>query len=278
MKNNIYIFILFCFVSSCKILQNKKNIKDKYDFSNLLSDSTETNTTKKYSLSDYENKTKTEKSNILFDDVITNANGEGYFFVNKKLKVIEVNNTKVIKQNRNLSDGRIVYKIPNVMKIRSTYKVLVRISKSIASVSLYDSLSGIVKTSHIPITETMQVQLIDTSPKDKKIFDIISDDSEIQIIESGDTYTQWSWDVTPIHVGVSKLKVVVSIIRNNNKKDIVYEDTVEIERDIKEQLIFFWEEYWKWIISTFAIPIFIWWHKNRKKKKIIKNKKNRDGN
>ena len=37
--------------------------------------------------------------------------------------------------------------IPNVMRIRSTYKVFVRISKSKATVSVYDSLSGEVMTS-----------------------------------------------------------------------------------------------------------------------------------
>jgi len=199
--------------------------------------------------------------------LLTSANNLVYERVPyETLKIIEVPNTKVFKQQNNLSEGRIVYKIPNVMKIRSTYKVFVRISKSKATVSIYDSLSGEVMTSRIPVTETMEVRLIDLSVKGKKSFEIVSDNNGTQIIESGDTYTEWSWSVTPIRIGNTKLKIVVSIIKNDNKKDIVYEDTVEIERDIKEQIIFFLEEYWKWIITTFILPFIVWWWKNRKKK------------
>jgi len=198
---------------------------------------------------------------------ITSSNIVYESFPYEHIKIIEVPNTKVIKQSNDLSEGRIVYKIPDIMKIRSTYKVLIRISKSKATVSIYDSLSGDVMTSRIPISETMEVKLIDVSPSDKKMFNIVDGNSAVQIIENGDTYTEWSWDVTPVHVGKSKLKIVVSVIRNGNKKDIVYEDTVEIERDIKEQIIFFWEEYWKWIITTFISPFIVWWWKNRKKKK-----------
>jgi hypothetical protein len=198
---------------------------------------------------------------------ITSSNIVYESFPYEHIKIIEVPNTKVIKQSSDLSEGRLVYKIPNVMRIRSTYKVFVRISKSRATVSIYDSLSGEVMTSKIPITETMEVKLIDLSVKGKKSFEIVDGNNGIQIIESGDTYTEWSWSVTPIRMGNTKLKIIVSVIRNNNKKDIVYEDTVEIERDIKEQLIFFWEEYWKWIISTFISPFIVWWWKNRKKKK-----------
>lgn len=195
----------------------------------------------------------------------------------ENLKIIEVKNTRVFKQQNNLSEGRIVYKIPNVMKIRATYKVFVRISKSKATVSIYDSLSGEVMTSRIPVTETMECKLIDISVKGKKSFEIVSDNNGIQIIESGDTYTEWSWNVTPIRVCNTKLKIIVSIIKNDNKKDIVYEDTVEIERDIKEQVIFFLEEYWKWIITTFIIPFVVWWWKNRKKKNSNQEKSENDG-
>lgn len=189
------------------------------------------------------------------------------------LKIVEVKNTKVINRSSDLLEGRLIYKIPNVMKVRSTYKVIVRISKSVALVSLYDSLSGEVMTSKIPVTETMEVKLIDLSPKDKKYFDIVDGNSAVQIIESGDTYTEWSWEVTPIYVGNSKLKIVVSVIRNNNKKDIVYEDTVEIERDLKEQIKFFFGKYWQWLIGTLIVPFVVWLYKTKKEKKDKENKK-----
>lgn len=260
MKNKIIIFLILIATFFCGCLLDKKqttknHIPENPKF-NLKKDSLIINDVEKYN------------NNVLKSlTVIEHYGGVDANDYPPDLKIIERNSTKIFKQSNNLSEGRLVYKIPNVMRIRSTYKVLVRISKSKANISIYDSLSGEVMTSLIPITETMEVKLIDVSPKDKKMFDIVEDNNSVQIIEDDDTYTEWSWNVTPVHVGVSKLKVVISIIRNNNKKDIVYEDTVEIERDFKEQIVFFFEEYWKWIITTFLLPFLIWWWNNKRKSK-----------
>ena len=253
-------------------LQKKSTVKNFHKpdlFDNTIDSS------KDLILSDIEELPKLKPNKILL------TSGKEYYppiYHDGGLKIIEVKNTKVIKQSNNFSDGRIVYRIPNIMKVRSTYKVLVRISKSKSTVSIYDSLSGEVMTSKIPVTETMEVKLIDVSPKDKKYFDITDGNNAVQIIENGDTYTEWSWDVTPIHVGKSKLKIVVSVIRNDNKKDIVYEDTVEIERDIKEQIKFFFGKYWQWIIGTLILPFIIWLYKNRKEKKEKEKEKEEEKN
>ena len=272
MKKYTYIFLSLLFLAiSCKVTEKKtlrSNKKYLHKDDIVIKDYDTTGKSNGDLPDDIESENPKPKKVL-----ITSANNLIYEGVPyEKLKVIEVQNTKVFKQQNNLSEGRIVYKIPNVMRIRSTYKVFVRISKSRATVSIYDSLSGEVMTSRLPVTETMEVKLIDISLKGKKSFEIVSNNNGVQIVESGDTYTEWSWNVTPIRVCNTKLKIVVSVIRNYNKKDIVYEDTVEIERDIKEQLIFFWEEYWKWIISTFISPFIVWWWKNRKNKK--KNNEN----
>lgn len=203
--------------------------------------------------------------------VLTSANymmvGSSYSENHSSIRIIEVKNTKVIKQNSELSEGRIVYKIPDVMKIRTTYKVLVRISKSKNVISIYDSLQGTVRESKIPITETMEVKLLDISPADNKAFEIVDGNSGIQLIEDGDTYTEWSWNVTPVRVGNSKLKIVVSVIRNGNKKDIVYEDSVEVQKDILIQVGFFFKKYWQIFMTAIAIPFIVFLYKRRKEKK-----------
>lgn len=192
---------------------------------------------------------------------------------NSDLKIVYVKNTKVVANSSDLSEGRVVYKIPEKMKIRSTYKVLVRISKSKSVVSIYDSLSQKVMTSTLPVTQTMEVKLIDVSPADRKCFDIVEGNNAVQIVDEGDTYTEWYWDVTPTKVGNSKLKIIISIIRDGNKKDVVYEDTVEVEKDIKTQIKFFFESYWQWMLSTLIIPFVVWFYKNRKEKKSPNKKK-----
>ena len=90
-----------------------------------------------------------ESSNYLSGSAMNFAHG-------KDLKIVYVKNTKVVANIIDLSEGRVVYKIPEKMKIRSTYKVLVRISKSKSVVSIYDSLSEKIMTSTLPVTQTMK--------------------------------------------------------------------------------------------------------------------------
>jgi hypothetical protein len=197
------------------------------------------------------------------------TSGEGWYPKppNPNLKIVKIENTRVINKSVDMSDGRVVYKIPERMKIRETSKVLLRISKSKATVSVYDNLDGTVRTSEIPVTQTMEVNLIDPSPADNKSFEIVPDNNAVQIVDDGETYTEWSWNVTPVRAGSSSLKIVVSVIRDGNKKDVVYEDSVVIERDLQNQISFFWGKYWQWLIGTFLLPFFLWLYKRKKDKK-----------
>jgi len=160
--------------------------------------------------------------------------------------------------------GNVVYKIPTEMTVRSTYQVIVRISKS--KVRIYDNLNGAVKSSIITVTQTMEVNLIDSSPSDNKMFDIVPNNKGVQLVEDNEEVTQWTWDITPVRSGTSKLKVVISIIRDGVAKETVYEDTVVVRADVTKTVPFFISKYWQWIFSTLIIPIIIWYYKRKKKK------------
>ena len=262
-------------LTSCKVVEESIETKD--------SDLTSNKDTVKNTLANLLEDSLSEAHLNIKPNKILLTSGEMYYppapiYHDGGLRIIEVKNTKVIKQGNDLSEGRIVYKIPERMRIRSINRVIVRISKSKASVSLYDSLSGEVRTSRIPVTETMEVKLVDVSPKDNRAFDIVDGNSAVQIVENGDTYTEWSWDVTPIKVGKSKLKIVVSVIRNGNKKDLVYEDSVDVERDVIAQTSFFFKKYWQVLMTSIAIPFIVWLYKSRKEKQKNKNeiKENED--
>lgn len=264
----IYILILsFLSITSCNL---GKGIAVKHIVNNNLFGNDSVKVT--------DNSTQGDSIMINYNDVV-NANhteyysllvGDAYDFSHsspQRIKIVEVKNTKVIKQSANLSEGRIVYKIPDVMKIRSTYKVLVRISKSKNVVSIYDSLQGTVMASTIPVTETMEVKLLDISPADNKSFEIVDGNSGVQMVEEGDTYTEWSWNVTPVRVGNSRLKIVVSVIRDNNKKDIVYEDSVDVQKDVFVQIGFFFKKYWQVFMTAVLIPFIVFLYKRIKEKK-----------
>jgi hypothetical protein len=182
---------------------------------------------------------------------------------NPTVQVVEVENRIVNKETMNL--GRVVYKIPTEMKVRTTHQVIVRISKS--TVHILEDLEGEVKSTIIPVTETMEVKLVDPSPDDDKMFEIVPDNDGIQLVEDNESITEWTWNVTPKRSGEAKLKVVISIIRDGVKKEKVYSDEVIVKSDIKKSSWYFIRTYWEWIMSSLVLPFVIWFFTKRKKKK-----------
>ena len=193
---------------------------------------------------------------------------KGVTYEEAPLEIIEVSNNRV--SSSTTSGGHVAYKIPTEMSVRSTYQVIVRISKS--KVHIYENLNGVVMTSTIPITQTMEVKVIDPSPTDRKMFEIIPDNKPIQLVENNEDVTQWTFNVTPLKTGKSKLKVVISIIKDGHTKEVVYEDNVTVIADVTKTIPFFIANYWQWLITTLIIPFIIWFVKNRKKKKDEVNK------
>ena len=181
---------------------------------------------------------------------------------NTQIQIVEIENRVVNRETMNL--GRVVYKIPTEMKVRTTHQVIVRISKS--TVHILEDLEGEVKTTVIPITETMEVKLVDPSPDDDKMFEIVPDNDGIQLVEDNESITEWTWNVTPKRSGEAKLKVVISIIRDGVKKEKVYSDEVIVKSDIKKSSWYFIRTYWEWIMSSLVLPFVIWFFTKRKKK------------
>lgn len=198
-----------------------------------------------------------------------NTIGHGaYHYEEAPRKIIHVKNSTVSSKSTNM--GHVAYKIPTEMKVRNTYQVIVRISKSTAKI--YENINGEVKTTTIPVTETMEVKLIDPSPDDRKMFDVIADNDAIQLVENDESITQWTWNVTPIRTGQAHLKVMIAIITNGNKKETVYQDVVNVDTNLGKQIPFFFGKYWQWMLSTLVIPFGVWFY-NRKKDKKQKPKK-----
>jgi hypothetical protein len=196
----------------------------------------------------------------------------------KPKHVIMTSSTPIIEEAKAFASapeqsvGKVVYDIPKIMSMRETYVVTVRIGKN--SVEITENLSEEVRTAVIPITETMEVKLIDPSPDDYKEFEIVADNSAVQMVDSSGRYTQWTWNVTPIKVGSSSLKIVVSVIKNGNKKEDVYSDTVKVEASPMNQVKYFFHTYWQWLFATLLIPVFkYFWGVWRKKKEEEKPKK-----
>lgn len=177
-------------------------------------------------------------------------------------QVIIRDGTEVITnniKNTNYIYGHLSYKIPEYMKTHNSYRVSVKIAKD-RNVLISDSTDIF----DINISQTMEVRLIDVSPSYNKVFDIVKVNSDKQFIDEH-LYTEWLWRVIPIRSGEHSLKVVVSIIRDNNVREIVHEDIVIVENDNKENINLFFSKYWQWLVSTLFIPIFIYLFKKYRK-------------
>ena len=181
----------------------------------------------------------------------------------KKYPNIQIVNIKSPTTKSTINKGHVVYHIPTIMDVRDTYQVSLRISKT--TVNIFEELEGVVKTTVIPITETMEVKLIDPSPIDDKMFSIVPDNDARQLIEDGNEVTKWTWNVTPLKCGKANLKIVVSIIKNGNKKETVYQDNIRIRTNPVKTIPLFFSKYWQWMLSTLIIPFGVWLYNRRKK-------------
>jgi hypothetical protein len=178
-----------------------------------------------------------------------------------RITIINVK-SKITKST--INKGYVAYHIPTIMYVRETYQVSLVISKS--NINIYEDFEGVVKTTTIPITETMDVKLIDPSPIDDKTFSIVPDNDAEQMIEDGNEVTKWSWNVTPLKSGGANLKIVVAIIKNGHKKETVYQDNVRVITNPGKTIPIFIGKYWQWFLSTLIIPFGIWLYNKKKEK------------
>lgn len=109
----------------------------------------------------------------------------------------------------------------------------------------------------------MEVEIVDPTSNS---FLIVKNNSDVQLVDTTD-YTEWVYNVTPNKSGRLKLNVIVSIIREKGKKQIVYFDNVYVKSNPVIVVETFWEKYWQWCFSTLIIPFGIWlWNRKKKRK------------
>jgi len=189
----------------------------------------------------------------------------------------KVNNHEIVDKSKTSdiksSLGLVAHSVPKIMQVGKTYTVKLRISKEKNKAQLIDG-NGIpisdvrfdskITIASIRVEPVMSAKLISDSSK----MIIQSTSTSIQDIEK-EGFTEWEWRLTPIKGGDIFLKIMVSVIVDDNKviKDIpVYNDVVSVKSNISFTIKGFISEYWQWIMTTIIIPLVIWFY-NRKKKK-----------
>lgn len=197
--------------------------------------------------------------------------------VNKISEEIKIEKeTSSVEENNNFGkrNGIVLYEIPDTMKVGNSYVAKLRISDGGGEIILegldVDNVSSNKKIKVIKsrVGRIMGVKLSNIGGE--KDFDIRLLNSEVQVIEEGNSYTSWDWVITPLVSGNKKLKMVIIIKEGDFVKDIpVYEDYIHIRNSPGFYLWGFLEKYWQWLLGTIIIPLFLFiWRKKRSSKSL----------
>lgn len=179
--------------------------------------------------------------------------------------------SKVIDYStKDTTKGWIAYSVPKEMQVSKSYSIKVRISKKTnqnkATLVIGDgysinnpNLPSIVSIEDIKVSGEMTPELI--SEPDAFKINLLS--TPTQNIDN-ESYTEWEWNVTPLKSGNTTLKLIIKI-KEINKDIIVFNRNISVKSNVPVVVKGFFEKYWQWIMSTFIIPIFLFFW-NRKKK------------
>ena len=273
MKKIILLFGLILFMFSCCRTTNTSSItntggtnsKPKTKFVEM--DSITTLKSDEYKLSKYD---EVKSSNPSFEyhpisksTPIYNEDKVKVGYTQKiPLKVNYIKNKIITPKDTNISIGAVIYQVPDTMIVFSKYRVTVRISKNKKAEVITEGLNnkdGDITSSEVVVSQKMEVTLKDESPDNDPSFIISQINTDQQLVDD-ESYTQWLFNVQPVKHGDKKLNLVISIIKNDTKKQIVYTDNITVKESIKGEVETFWGKYWQYIISTFLLPIFyfIW--------------------
>ena len=255
----LVILIIISFIFSCSSVKNTPNKPLQADTCNINLDTICNDTLYKIYVSEQPKLSMEPKYNI---GAIKDINIPEVINTTKNIGTTKISNVNTTN-NVNI-DGTIFYNIPDTMKFYNSYTITVRITKSHIISNMTNNLTGIIKQTIIPVTENMEVKLIDVN----NAFTIVPNNSGIQLIdEDSTTYTQWEWDVKPIKAGNNKLKIIVAIIKNDSRKETVYEDTILVKSNIFLSIKLFIIEYWQYLISTILLPFIIFLYNKYKENK-----------
>lgn len=158
---------------------------------------------------------------------------------------------------KKLRKGRILYNIPENMKVGQVERIEVRIEKTTTDAFTKNLQGdGNYEINDIKVSPLMKVKLTGGDGKFQIVE--ISDDEQIVI---DNYYTQWVWDVTPLKSGHANLSLVVSFKINVPNQVDRYQDYILFDKQINVKvnplfsLSSFLTNYWQWVFGTIFAPI-----------------------
>jgi hypothetical protein len=160
-----------------------------------------------------------------------------------------------------LNPGELVITAPHEMRVAVPERFTLRIAAANQTEGITADLSttGQTMTSPLHVTPIMRATL------DGAGFTIKSNSREDQIIGGG-SFTEWSWQVTPLESGDRELVATVyAELDADRVKGFPKHWPVHVRANASRSFSQFFASNWQWLSSTLLIPLVLFFWRQRKK-------------
>lgn len=130
-----------------------------------------------------------------------------------------------------LKPGHLLYQVPTVMVLQTTYDCLVRVAEELSQV-----MEGIAKDEDVVIediglSEVMEVEILDSGGADDPAFDIMLLSDGEQLVDEY-SYTEWVFNVRPLREGqhqlILKISVLLTIKGKERTKNVILRRPISV--------------------------------------------------
>lgn len=157
-----------------------------------------------------------------------------------------------------LNPGELLISAPREMRVAVPAQFILRIAAKNQSEGISSDLptGGQTSTSTLHVTPTMRATLAGTG------FTIQSTSQEEQLIGGG-SFTEWSWQVTPLESGNRELVATVYVVLDGKVKGVPKRWPVHVSANTGQSVSHFFATYWQWLLTTLIIPLVLYWRKKK---------------
>jgi hypothetical protein len=166
--------------------------------------------------------------------------------------------SEIDRKFRELNPGKLQITAPQEMRVAMPAQVVLRIAPLNQSegIGLDLPAGGKTSTSALHLTPWMRATLTGSG------FTIQNNSQEEQLIGGG-SYTEWSWQVTPLESGNRELVATVYVVLDGRLKGIPRRWPVHVSANAGQSVSHFFATYWQWLLTTLIIPLVLFWRKQK---------------
>jgi hypothetical protein len=136
-----------------------------------------------------------------------------------------------LTQRPGLKPGHLLYQVPTMMVLQTTYDCLVRVAEELNQVLERIAGEEDVVIEDIGLSEVMEVEILDSGGTDDPAFDIMLLSDGEQVVDAY-SYTEWVFNVRPLREGqhqlILKISVLLTIKGKERTKNVILRRSISV--------------------------------------------------